>query len=154
MRYLFSKTETLKTQRPINMASAIPSKLVEIRNENIKKCMGDFNTIPQYMIPRQMFYAGGSLDLATLTSSMWTDADSSENGDAIVLRRATKDLLYAFVNSNAMNAEVIGYNPPVWHSYLQYFNIGLIALVVVWGVLAFVRRFTYNKKQRAKFEKP
>jgi len=113
----------------------------------------DFNTIPQYMIPRQMFYAGGSLDLATLTSSMWTDADSSENGDAIVLRRATKDLLYAFVNSNAMNAEVIGYNPPVWHSYLQYLNIGLIALVVVWGVLAFVRRFTYNKKQRAKFEK-
>ena len=111
----------------------------------------DFNTIPQYMIPRQMFYAGGSLDLATLASSMWTDCDSSENGDAIVLRRATKDLLYAFVNSNAMNAEVIGYNPPVWHNYLTYGNIVLAALVVIWGVLAFVRRFSYNKKQKAKF---
>ncbi len=111
----------------------------------------DFNTIPQYMIPRQMFYAGGSLDLATLASSMWTDCDSSENGDAIVLRRATKDLLYTFVNSNAMNAEVIGYNPPLWHNYQKYLNTGLTALVVVWGVLAFVRRHTYNRKQKAKF---
>lgn len=108
----------------------------------------DFNTIPQYMIPRQMFYAGGSLDLATLTSSMWTDCDSSENGDAIVLRRATKDLLYAFVNSNAMNAEVIGYHPPVWHIYLRYLNIGLTVLVVLWGVLAFVRRASFNRRRK------
>ncbi len=109
----------------------------------------DFNTIPQYMIPRQMFYAGGSLDLATLSSSMWTDADSSENGDAIVLRRATKDLLYAFVNSNAMNAEVIGYNAPAWHDYLLWLDIGLGVLIVVWGVLAFVRRHKFNKRQKA-----
>lgn len=113
----------------------------------------DFNTIPQYMIPRQMFYAGGSLDLATLVSSMWTDCDSSENGDAIVLRRATKDLLYAFVNSNAMNAEVIGYNAPLWHGYLTYLNIGLCALVVVWLNLAIIRRNRYNKKQKERFAK-
>ncbi len=111
----------------------------------------DFNTIPQYMIPRQMFYAGGSLDLATLASSMWTECDSSDSGDAIVLFRAAKDLMYAFVNSNAMNAEVIGYDPPAWHGIVKWINIGLIALVVIWGVLAFVRRFTYNKKQKAKF---
>ncbi len=109
----------------------------------------DFNTIPQYMIPRQMFYAGGSLDLATLASSMWQECDSSDNGDAIVLRRATKDMLYAFVNSNAMNAEVTGYNPPVWHSYVKYVNCGLAAIVVVWGVLAFIRRASFNRKQRA-----
>ena len=41
MRYLFSKTETLTPQRPANMASGISSKIVEIRNENIKRCMGD-----------------------------------------------------------------------------------------------------------------
>lgn len=72
----------------------------------------DFNTIPQYMIPRMMFYAGGSLDLATQQSAMWTDCDTSDAGDAIVLMRAVKDVMYALVNSNAMNAEVIGYNPP------------------------------------------
>lgn len=51
----------------------------------------DFNTIPQYMIPRMMFYAGGSLDLATQQSAMWTDCDTSDAGDAIVLMRAVKD---------------------------------------------------------------
>lgn len=79
----------------------------------------DFNTIPQYMIPRMMFYAGGSLDLATQQSAMWTDCDSSDAGDAIVLMRAVKDVMYALVNSNAMNAEVIGYNPPIWQEYLH-----------------------------------
>ena len=40
------------------------------------------------------------------------------------------------------------------NAFLQILaGIGLIALVVVWGVLAFVRRFTYNKKQRDRFEK-
>ena len=113
----------------------------------------DFNTIPQYMIPRQMFYAGGSLDLATLASSMWTDCDTSDTGDALMLMRAAKDIMYAMVNSNAMNAEVLGYNPPLWHGYLNYINIGLCALVVVWLALAIWRTVSYNKKQKAKFAK-
>lgn len=71
MRYLFSKTETLKTQRPINMASAIPSKLVEIRNENIKKCMGDFNTIPH----RQQY-------IGTIDGVMYYDDSKAENINA------------------------------------------------------------------------
>ena len=41
MRYLFAKAETLTPQRPSNMASGISSKILEIRNENIKRCMGD-----------------------------------------------------------------------------------------------------------------
>ena len=57
----------------------------------------DFNTIPQYMIPRMMFYAGGSLDLATQQSAMWTDCDTSDAGDAIVLMRAVKDVMYATI---------------------------------------------------------
>ena len=98
------------------------------------------------MVPRQMFYAGGDLDLATLETSMWTDADTSENGDAIVLRNATKNILYSFVNSNAMNAEVIGYNPPLWHGYLLWLDIGVAALLLLWGVLAFIHRAKHNKK--------
>lgn len=107
----------------------------------------DFNTIPQYMIPRMMFYAGGSLDLATQQSAMWTDCDTS---DAIVLMRAVKDVMYALVNSNAMNAEVIGYNPPIWQEYLHWINIGAFTLVGVWLVLAIVRTVRCNKRQKAK----
>ena len=111
----------------------------------------DFNTIPQYMIPRMMFYAGGSLDLATQQSAMWTDCDTSDAGDAIVLMRAVKDVMYALVNSNAMNAEVIGYNPPIWQEYLHWINIGAFTLVGVWLVLAIVRTARCNKRQKAKF---
>lgn len=110
----------------------------------------DFNTIPQYMIPRMMFYAGGSLDLATQQSAMWTDCDSSDAGDAIVLMRAVKDVMYALVNSNAMNAEVIGYNPPIWQEYLHWINNGVFTLVGVWLVLAIVRTVRCNKRQKAK----
>ena len=110
----------------------------------------DFNTIPQYMIPRMMFYAGGSLDLATQRSAMWTDCDTSDAGDAIVLMRAVKDVMYALVNSNAMNAEVIGYNPPIWQEYLHWINIGAFTLVGVWLVLAIVRTVRCNKRQKAK----
>mgnify|MGYP002567853289 FL=1 len=111
----------------------------------------DFNTIPQYMIPRMMFYAGGSLDLATQQSAMWTDCDTSDAGDAIVLMRAVKDVMYALVNSNAMNAEVIGYNPPIWQEYLHWINIGAFTLVGAWLVLAIVRTVRCNKRQKAKF---
>ncbi len=111
----------------------------------------DFNTIPQYMIPRMMFYAGGSLDLATQQSAMWMDCDTSDAGDAIVLMRAVKDVMYALVNSNAMNAEVIGYNPPIWQEYLHWINIGAFILVGVWLVLAIVRTVRCNKRQKAKF---
>ncbi len=111
----------------------------------------DFNTIPQYMIPRMMFYAGGSLDLATQQSAMWTDCDTSDAGDAIVLMRAVKDVMYALVNSNAMNAEVIGYNPPIWQEYLHWINIGAFTLVGVWLVLAIVHTVRWNKRQKAKF---
>ena len=111
----------------------------------------DFNTIPQYMIPCMMFYAGGSLDLATQQSAMWTDCDTSDAGDAIVLMRAVKDVMYALVNSNAMNAEVIGYNLPIWQEYLHWINNGAFTLVGVWLVLAIVRTVRCNKRQKAKF---
>ena len=110
----------------------------------------DFNTIPQYMIPCMMFYAGGSLDLATQQSAMWTDCDTSDAGDAIVLMRAVKDVMYALVNSNATNAEVIGYNLPIWQEYLHWINNGAFTLVGVWLVLAIVRTVRRNKRQKAK----
>jgi len=95
----------------------------------------DFNTIPQYMNPRQMFYAGGDLDLATLSSSMWTDCDPSETGDAIILRQAAKNVMYSFVNSNAMNANVTGYKQPLWHMMLFAVDVVLALCLIIWGIL-------------------
>lgn len=100
----------------------------------------DFNTIPQYMNSRQMAYAGGDLDLATLTSSMWTDCDTSGNGDAIVLRQNTKNILYSFVNSNAFNGAVVGYKMAVWRMVMYAADIAVAVIIVLWGIWAFTRK--------------
>lgn len=93
----------------------------------------DFNTIPQYMIPKQMYYAGGDLDLATLASSMWTTCDVSNSSDAIVLQTAAKNVLYSLVNSNAMNAEVVGYKPAIWRVAMYIIDVVVAALLIAWG---------------------
>lgn len=109
----------------------------------------DFNTIPQYMNPRQMVYAGGDLDLATLTSSMWTDCDTSENGDAIVLRQAVKNILYSFVNSNAFNAEVVGYKMALWRIFMYAADGVVAAIIILWGIMVVVKK---GKKKEDKIE--
>ncbi|MGI6392392.1 MAG: glycoside hydrolase family 3 N-terminal domain-containing protein [Candidatus Izemoplasmatales bacterium] len=73
----------------------------------------DFNTCPEHMNGRQMAYAGGDLNLQTNGGGTF-DFDESDNGDAIVLQTAMKNTMYALVNSNAMNGEIIDYKLPVW----------------------------------------
>lgn len=53
------------------MASGIAAKIVEIRNENIKSCMGDFNTIPH----RQQY-------IDTIDGVMYYDDSKAENVNA------------------------------------------------------------------------
>ncbi len=108
----------------------------------------DFNTIPQYMNPRQMAYAGGDLDLATLQTSMWEDCDMSSTGDAVVLMSAIKNILYSFVNSNAMNAEVIGYKIPLWTELMYIADIALGAILVIWGAIVIIVDVKKNKKAK------
>ncbi len=91
----------------------------------------DFNTIPQYMNSRQMAYAGGDLNLATLPED-W--CDSSDTSDAIVLRQAAKNILYTFVNSNALNTEVLYYKIPIWQIWLYVADGVVAAGIVAWGV--------------------
>lgn len=45
MRYLFESPKKAVAPKPKNMASNITSKVLEIRKESIKNCMGDFNTM-------------------------------------------------------------------------------------------------------------
>ena len=93
----------------------------------------DFNTIPAYMNSRQMAYAGGDLNLATQPES-WCDEGSA--ADVTVIRQNFKNTLYAVVNSNAMNGEVIGYGMPIWQILFIVFDCVLAVGLGVWGFFA------------------
>lgn len=71
MRYLFEKAENLTKRRPENMASNITAKILEIRKESIKNCMGDLNT----MTHRQHF-------IATIDGVTYYDDAQAENVNA------------------------------------------------------------------------
>ena len=90
----------------------------------------DFNTIPSYMISRQMAYAGGDINLATQPVS-WVDESSVS--DVIVLRKCIKNILYAVVNSNAMNGVVVGYKLPYWVICVIIIDAVVVATIAVWG---------------------
>lgn len=46
MRYLFEPKEKTVRKRPESMASGITSKILEIRKESIKNCLGDLQAMP------------------------------------------------------------------------------------------------------------
>ena len=71
MRYLFEKTENLSKRRPENMASSITAKILEIRKESIKNCMGDLNTLTH----RQHF-------ITSIDGVMYYDDAQAENINA------------------------------------------------------------------------
>ena len=108
----------------------------------------DFNTVPQYMNSRQMAYAGGDINLATLPES-W--ADESDTGDMIVLRQNAKNVFYTVMNSNAMNGEIVGYKMPIWQIIVIVLDCVVAAGIAVWGF--FVVRSAF-KKQKATSDAP
>lgn len=86
----------------------------------------DFATGAAYMNSRQMAYAGGDINLRNPAVSWYSSGDT---GDAIILRQCAKNLMYAVVNSNAMNGDVIGYRQPIW--YIMMFVVDAIVLVCI-----------------------
>ncbi len=96
----------------------------------------DFNTVPQYMNGKQMAFAGGDLNLQTVGGGVF-DGDTTETGDAVVLQTAAKNLLYAMVNSNAMNGKIIGYKTATWVYVLIAIDCALVLGLTLWGVLVY-----------------
>jgi len=80
----------------------------------------------KYMNVKQMVYAGGDLNFY-YPIRLWNSADSTKVEDVTVLRKATHGILYSYVNSNAMNSDVIGYRMPNW----KLAAIAAEALIVV-----------------------
>ena len=93
----------------------------------------------------EMIRAGGDLFLTQDTKKFYKDDDATQ---IALLRQATKNILYTVVNSNAMNIETTGYLPPLWQVVWQYGQIGLIALLAVWGVLACMTARKKDKKAK------
>ena len=77
------------------------------------------------MNPKQMIYAGGDLNLTT--TEYWTGFNENNAGDVAMLRRAAKNVLYTVSCSNAMNAPVKCYLPPLWVWLLS--GAGILILV-------------------------
>ena len=94
----------------------------------------DFNTIPDFMDVKQAIYAGGDLDLASTPHTAWFNENSA--ADVTMLRRATKNILYCTVNSNAMNADIQGYAPAYWKIGLWVADAVIVVGFAIWGYLA------------------
>ncbi len=82
----------------------------------------------------EMIRAGGDLFL-TQDAKSFNKADDATQ--ITLLRNATKNILYAVVNSNAMGADIIGYQRPVWQNVMFGIDAGLIVLFALGAFLAF-----------------
>ncbi len=97
----------------------------------------DFNTHPEYMISKQMAYAGGDINLATMPVT-W--GDDTSNSDAIIMRQCAKNVLYTVASSNAMNSVIVGYSLPVWDIVLIVIDSAAAVGLIVWGFFAVKNR--------------
>lgn len=79
----------------------------------------------------EMIRAGGDLFLTQETKTFNKDDDATQ---ITLLRKATKNILYTVVNSNAMSVNIEGYLKPLWQEWMVYIDIALGALLVLWGV--------------------
>lgn len=96
----------------------------------------DYKTDNSVMDSRQMLYAGNDLILASLSNLMWQDADENNMQDMYVLRKATKNILYTTVNSNAIQSDIDGYNIEWWKTATIVVDVVAAVGIVVWGVFA------------------
>lgn len=104
----------------------------------------DFNTIPAYMDSRQMAFAGGDLNLATLPVSF---VDESSTADVYVLRNALKHVAYSAVNSNAMKGDVIGQKLAGWQVLVIGVDVGIGGMLFLWGGFVIIRILRKTKKK-------
>lgn len=95
----------------------------------------DFN-VSTYMNTKQMAYAGGSLNLTT--TRPWQSASESNAGDVAMLRRAAHDVLYAVVNSCAMNGidenSRFTTNMPTWQIVMFAVDAVIVVGLAGWGI--------------------
>ena len=93
-------------------------------------------TSGSYMNAKQMYYAGGNMNLNNQSAFAWGDFDSSSVADVTIIRRAAQGVLYTVANSNAMNKEISGYGLSLWETLLILIDVTVFVGLAVWGVFA------------------
>lgn len=106
----------------------------------------DFNSNTPYMDGRQMAYAGNDLNLANLSSDMWSNPNPNNAGDVTALRNCAHNILYTVANSNALQYDVIGYLMPLWQEVMFIVDGVVAAALIAWGVAVFVVTYKKNKQ--------
>ena len=112
----------------------------------------DYNT-SSYMYADQMIRAGGDINLMQ-------DKRPSTSGDIVnpshqtAMRKATKNILYMLVNSNAMNGLGEGieyrYTLPVWQMVMLGVDVTILAILGVSSIVRVVQYKNYKKRRSQK----
>ena len=101
----------------------------------------DFSTGQSHMDAKQMAYAGGDLNLDSMESK-W--ANKNNKSDVTVLRENAHHILYTIANSNTFNAEIIGYQLPVWTVAMFWIDGAIMAALLAWGVILIIAESKKN----------
>lgn len=107
--------------------------------------ISDFNTC-SHMVDKDMFYAGGDMDLQIL-GIQWSP-DKNNATDVTVARNAAKNILYVVANTNAVRGsfKII---MPTWQIVMFVVDGAIVALLAVWGAAVIVRAVKKDRAQTA-----
>ena len=86
-----------------------------------------------YLNVEQMIRAGGDLRLFQSGRPNTTNPDATQ---VTAIRNAAKNILFTVANSNAMNAEVLGYRLPIWIVGIIIADVCLFVGLMAWGFFA------------------
>ncbi|MBR6027777.1 MAG: glycoside hydrolase family 3 C-terminal domain-containing protein [Clostridia bacterium] len=93
----------------------------------------------------EMIRAGGDLFLTQEPKSFNMADDATQ---IALLRKATKNILYTVVNSNAMGVQVLGYAPAMWKMVANWTDVGLAGLLLLGLVLAILKDRKLRKARK------
>ena len=102
--------------------------------------ISDFNTC-SHMVEKDMFYAGGDMDLQ-ITGIRWRP-DKNSAADVTVARNAVKNILYVVSNTNAVRGSFVLIRP-LWQTVMFILDGVIVAGLAVWGAIVIVRAYRKN----------
>ena len=122
-----------------------------LRDEwGFRGCVVTDYSLPRYMNVNQQIRAGGDL--------VFNQGDKAPGNDytptqVSCMRKAAHNILYAIANSNAVNADILGYLLPIWQVILIVVDVVVLVGLGVWGGLVITMEFRKDKKEEPTEEK-